>query len=104
MMARTLDTTQTTDDRLFAAFSAVHVTALQLGLETPLTDVQARMEAALTVAHQDAFNLIVACFVGQLSLIVALRDLTPSFVSWTDTAADEATFEQQLEDNPQLAI
>jgi PAS domain S-box-containing protein len=98
------DTANQTGDLTFAGYSGNNLITNLLGAGEPLGDVHREAENGLELAHKMRFELVVDFMTAQLTLIKALRGLTPDFGSFNDEAFNEDRFEQHLSADPGLAL
>lgn len=98
------DTANQTGDLTFAGYCGNNLITNLLGAGDPLVDVQREAESGLELARKMRFEFVVDVMTAQLTLIKALRGLTPDFGSFNDVAFDEDRFEQHLGADPGLAL
>ena len=104
LMRRAFEIANSVGDLNFAAYSALNLVTNLLISGAPLSEVHWEAEHGLAFARKAQFGLVVDCFIGQLSLIRALRGLMPNFISAEEERLDEVRFEQHLAENPHLSF
>ncbi len=104
LMRRAFETANGAGDLTFAAYSTLNLITNLLISGVPLSEVHREAEHGLAFARKARFGLVVDCFIGQLSLISALRGLIPNFLSPEDEGRDEVGFEQHLAEKPHLSF
>ena len=105
-LRRGFETANAIGDLTHAAYSVRNLITSLLTSGTHLGDVQREAEDGLAFSRKAQFELAIDCFVGQLSLIHALRGLPPTLSLMNDPkrGMDEATFEQYLTERQPLSF
>jgi PAS domain S-box-containing protein len=101
LLRRSFPVAQEAGDLKYAVYSCDRLVTILLATGDPLGKVQREAEHGLEFARKAKFAYIVDIIIGQLMFIRALRGLTSSFSSFSDTEFDEDRFEQHLKANPQ---
>jgi PAS domain S-box-containing protein len=91
-------------DLSYAAYSCIDLITNRIATGDSLGEVEREAEHGLEFARKLKFGLASDCITGQLRLVRMLRGLTPDFGSFNDAEFDERSFEQRLDNDPQLAI
>jgi PAS domain S-box-containing protein len=94
---------QETGDLSFANISRGALITDLLATGEPLGAVQREAESALEFARKTRFGLVADVLRGQLSLIRALRGLTPELSRLGDIDVDDRLLEERLGNDPRLA-
>jgi PAS domain S-box-containing protein len=100
LMRRAFEIANVGGDLTFAAYSTLNLITNLFISGVPLSEVHREAENGLAFARKARFGLVVDCFIGQLSLIRALRGLKANFLSPEDEGRDEIGFEQHLAEKP----
>jgi len=99
---RGLETANDLGDLTFAAYSAKNLVMNLFFAGSRLDELEKKVESGLVFSRKAHFGLVVDCFVGQLTLIRALRGITPKFP--TNEETNEIEFEQHLARNSHLSF
>ncbi|MFM0232093.1 trifunctional serine/threonine-protein kinase/ATP-binding protein/sensor histidine kinase [Paraburkholderia sediminicola] len=98
------DTANQTGDLTFSGYCGNNLITNLLAAGDPLDDVQREAESGFELARKMRFEFVADVMTAQLTLIKALRGLTPNFGSFNDAAFNEDRFEQHLGADPGLAL
>jgi len=98
------DIAMETGDLTFAAYGRAALLSVLLAGGNPLDETQVEAESALEFVTKSKFGPAIDLITASLTLIRALRGLTPQFTSFDSRDFDEARFEQHLEANPNFAL
>ncbi|WP_213804241.1 sigma 54-interacting transcriptional regulator [Granulicella sp. dw_53] len=101
---RAFETANAMGDPIFAAYSTKNLVTNLLVSGVPLAEVQREAEDGLGFARKTKFGFVISRFVGQLTLIYALRGLASNAVFSEDECWEEIEFEQHITKRPQLAF
>jgi PAS domain S-box-containing protein len=104
LVRRALEAANRTGDRNFEAYCYAHLNTNLLSAGDPLGEVQCEAERGLAFATKIRFHLTISRIRTQLGLVRTLRGLTPTFGAFDEEGFDERRFEQELADNPALAL
>jgi PAS domain S-box-containing protein len=104
LLRRAFEIANGVGDLTFAAYSTKNLITNLFDSGVPLSEVQREAEHGLAFARKARFGLVIDCFIGQLTLIRALRGLTPYFVSAEEDGRDEVQFQQHLAEKPHLSF
>src|SRR5258705_147188 len=102
LLRRTSDAARESGDLLFTTYTASHIISTRLALGHPLAEVEREANGFLALVRQMRFGLLIDCYAGQLSLIAALRGVSPQYESFVQR--DEAGLEQHLAEDRARSI
>jgi predicted ATPase/signal transduction histidine kinase len=104
MIRRALDAANVVGDLSFAMYSCTLLVTNLLVSGEPLDEVQQEAEKCLAFAQKTQFAFVIDGFVAAITLIRALRGLTPGRDPIDAAGRGDGLFERRLEENPNLGI
>ncbi|HUA22845.1 MAG TPA: AAA family ATPase [Steroidobacteraceae bacterium] len=98
------DIAMETGDLTFAAYGRACLLSVLLAGGDALDEIQSEAESSLEFVTKSNFGPAIDLITVSLTLIRALRGLTPQFNSFDSGDFNEARFEQHLESSPNLSL